>query len=579
MEISMDYIESTLNSLNIGYYLGEKIDVQLDKEMKYPTSFIDMIGWNIMISPKNIIMMAKNAEEKGIDISLNEHVRNELYHEVSHAIDTPIALMQRAADMSYRFKLSNLPDIINCGEDERIETKRKYYYMHVNFKDAIMRTTGWDPSHPTDPTNPYEMFYQVVRYRYGPKDLVTEVQDICDEYKSITAADSGYSDKVNTYIEAWADLYKKVEERFEKDEPKGEGESSKTDGSESSDGESSKSDGSKSSDGSSGDKSSEGEKDKSKGDKSKSSDGKSKSSDGKSKDDGLKTSTVSSESGSEASADDITSIKEVLEALKRDREKIESGTVDVSELKDSTKETVLDMSEYVDKEYADKLKIIFEEFKSNLKGQLAATSAYSGIFNPRAVATRKDYRYWIKQSKEGDIHRFSKLHLILCVDSSGSMFPNENEIRKLLWSLNECEKRCDKFTFDYIDYGAGFHVHEKNDLSYFANGGNDIPWDVHDRIKRLYKKDSVNKVIMLADGDILSDYGSYFRDNRFHIPSSKSQTVIAGFNYDDHIMISEESNDSYFHKYAPKCKYVSCDDYVTEFKEEIIKQIKLNCRI
>ena len=92
-------------------------------------------------------------------------------------------------------------------------------------------------------------------------------------------------------------------------------------------------------------------------------------------------------------------------------------------------------------------KIIDEKLKEDDKNG-AAISAYSGVFNPRAVVRRDDYKWWSQQNVNGDIRRFSKVHFNLFIDNSGSFCPNDGNMNTFISALNKLRSK--DFDFDAI---------------------------------------------------------------------------------------------------------------------------------
>ena len=71
------------------------------------------------------------------------------------------------------------------------------------------------------------------------------------------------------------------------------------------------------------------------------------------------------------------------------------------------------------KTYA-RLERIFKAAEKKHSNHSAASNAYSGTLDPRQVAFRSDYRWWLHRNPQGEHRRFAKTHLTLFVDVSGS---------------------------------------------------------------------------------------------------------------------------------------------------------------
>ena len=102
-------------------------------------------------------------------LTLENDIRCLLYHEVSHALLT-------SKELCINVKT-------NIFEDERIETVLANYYRGVDFKQFVKRVNNF---HNEKPKTADEMYYQVVRYRVGPKQFTERVSSIINSYAQIT---------------------------------------------------------------------------------------------------------------------------------------------------------------------------------------------------------------------------------------------------------------------------------------------------------------------------------------------------------------------------------------------------------
>ena len=144
-------LDNILKTLPIGYYLGRDISVVSNETEE--TSFYNPAEDKIVISLK-IINNAINCYPANYD--LETAVRSMLYHEISHVFMT--------------YKGVDWTDIFNVFEDERMETLLANYYMNVDFKKQVFAINNF---HGQAPTNGWDYFYQLVRFRKGDKeDLV-----------------------------------------------------------------------------------------------------------------------------------------------------------------------------------------------------------------------------------------------------------------------------------------------------------------------------------------------------------------------------------------------------------------------
>src|SRR5690554_2573156 len=165
MNITKERAQSILQTLPVGYYLKRNIDVELSETAS--TSYIDLQNERIIIAMNNFHKAHKSVVS---DEQLEETVRAILYHELSHALLTP--------------KKLNVTDIMNIFEDERIETLLKNFYINVDFKQNVGKIVNVDT---LNDMKPLDLFFKIVRFRQGPKDLVDRVAKIIKTHMHINS--------------------------------------------------------------------------------------------------------------------------------------------------------------------------------------------------------------------------------------------------------------------------------------------------------------------------------------------------------------------------------------------------------
>lgn len=574
MNFSNETIQREFNKLDVGYYLGEYIPVTLDTEGVNSTSYFDPMNWEIVIAVNNVHQAMANVSSADQGI-LEETLRSVLFHEVSHALRTPKTMFRDAKTIADAEKIPNGTDIINIFEDERIETLEKHTFIKVNFKKNIMRITGWDPKNPKEPESAMEYFFQVVRYRWGQKDLVNEVSRIIDVYQHVDAR-YVHAYTVHKYITEVFELYKKCCKDFDRQQnQKGGGQKQNQKGDNQKDNPKDSSQKQNQTDQESQNSEDQGSQSNDNGSND------SKNSPNQSESASQQTSTQSSseEEGDgegeteeqKAREEREQAIKDIVKQLKRDAKKIDSGYVKNNNIG----KNIVNYYDYRDPQYTNQMIMIFNEFESRLQGETGARLGYSGKIMPRMLATRQDYRVFVHESVEGDIMKYAKLHLTLVIDSSGSMEDNKTDVRALLMSLCECERRCKKFSFDYISMGEHATYYDKRNIEYTPNDGSNVDEKVDPMIRSTFKQNAVNKVLILMDGDMLLHA---YRNNHSAKYRSNYAKLFELFNYDNYIIICDTENEPYI-KYCPRAKVKLCKDYVTEFRKEIIKQLAMQCRL
>lgn len=163
MTISRVQVENIFKTLPTGYYVGRQVKNVLTDEQN---SYYDLMNDEIHVSYPMIENVSKSLPDS---LTLENDIRCLLYHEVSHALLTSKEL--------------SINTETNIFEDERIETVLANYYRGVDFKQFVKRVNNF---HNEKPKTADEMYYQVVRYRVGPKQFIERVSSIINDYAQIT---------------------------------------------------------------------------------------------------------------------------------------------------------------------------------------------------------------------------------------------------------------------------------------------------------------------------------------------------------------------------------------------------------
>jgi len=455
MELTFSECKKILDTLPIGYYCGRRIPITLDKEEA--TSFYSPAEDSIVISLPII--------QKGMEAVTNEAdketaVRSMLYHEVSHAVLTPASLLSYVYNDTSKF-------ILNVFEDERIETVLNDYYLDVNFKQQLFNINGEKPS--VDVNNPKSVFYSVVRYRYGKKEWTDEVAQIIKDFSKINrnSVDDWrlpYGERVSNYINNIYDLWNKIKDDIED-------ESASNDESNFEQAEQDLSD-----------LLPNVEK------------GKAKPLPKNEKDegDGEKAECTPDENGEETECEEATG-ENAHGELKKQIANV------LSTKSQNDPETIARLDKF-----KKTLEMLIANFhKKNGGGN--GYNAYSGVFNPRAVA-RDDYKYFDRKASVNGNNKYGTCHLNLVIDKSGSFYYNETIVNSILAVLCDIERRNPDFYLDVSFIGEDMTTCKSvRERVIHCNGGNDIPKDFTARMLKLQKQGSYNYNIVLFDGDALSD--------------------------------------------------------------------------
>lgn len=205
MVYSKTEVEKVIKTLPISYYAFKEMPVQLTDENR---TYINLTTCAINISYPMIRKAMEDAERKGVEMDTESVCRALLYHEVSHALLTPM-------------DMKNNPAFYNVFEDERIETVLYNYYINVDFKANVKHICGWDK--PYEPRNADEAFFQTVRFRYGKLEHLKRVEQIIEKYTFINSS-CAHADgnTLSNYEKSIKVLYEDIVKDFEEEEKKKE---------------------------------------------------------------------------------------------------------------------------------------------------------------------------------------------------------------------------------------------------------------------------------------------------------------------------------------------------------------------
>lgn len=205
MVYSKTEVEKVIKTLPISYYAFKEMPVRLTDEDR---TYINLSNFAINISYPMVRKAMEDAERKGVEMDAESVCRALLYHEVSHALLTPM-------------DMKNNPAYYNVFEDERIETILRDYYINVDFKANVKHICGWDE--PCEPRSADEAFFQTVRFRYGKKRHLDKVEQIIRCYSSLNYTRSHASGiTLDLYEHDIKDLYEDIVKDFKGKEEKKE---------------------------------------------------------------------------------------------------------------------------------------------------------------------------------------------------------------------------------------------------------------------------------------------------------------------------------------------------------------------
>jgi len=516
MELSFARCESIVNTLPVGFYTGRRINVRVDKDAG--TSYYDPMEDSIVVSYPIIAQRMRVMAEGSCDEE--EAVRSMMYHEVSHAILTPAEALHNSF-------------AVNCMEDERIETVLKDYFHGVNFRKQLLDIHGGKIPQATDTQS---AFFNAVRFGLGTGKVQKEVQRIINKYASMNRTTGRWDSPIGAgdYEDAIEQLYKLVQkefrtkpEEFQPENGSGKGEPQKMD---------------KLGEKKQGSGSGKGRPSNEKGEEDEN-----ESEDGEGEGEWNKESESQNPCGEEHESP-LSS-----EQLKR--------MVGAS----LGKQSGLDEAQ-VEKlnEFQKTVEMIIGNFNKKNKGG-SGINAYSGVFNPRAVA-RKDYRFFERAMTTQGNNKFGTCHLNLIIDCSGSYCGNVNVTNGILAVLSEIERKNRNFSMDVAFINHEFKLCQTvSERKMTAWGGNTIPENMKEILMKLQKPQTCNYNIILFDGDACCN-DMYNRD------CNKAFSV---FDMKQTTLITDPDNEEYMNPPFTSTKVVVTQNYTQELIDHIIHALTI----
>lgn len=198
MKVPFARVEDVLKTLPIGYYFGAKADVKL---VNGPNTYCAPDRNEICISYPTIAGLLKDLKTDDPH-QLEKDIRCLLYHEVSHLILTPKALLHTPSLQSYHFsdpiiyaaylKSSSYDSVRktveNIVEDQRIETMLQDYFFDVDFKEFNIRLNAGMPE---TPRTAEDLLFMAVILRKGPAELVEAADALINKSSAFVSMNAG----------------------------------------------------------------------------------------------------------------------------------------------------------------------------------------------------------------------------------------------------------------------------------------------------------------------------------------------------------------------------------------------------
>lgn len=215
---------------------------------------------------------------------------------------------------------------------------------------------------------------------------------------------------------------------------------------------------------------------------------------------------------------------------------------------------------------------IFRAAEKKRAANASATNAHSGILDPRQVALRDDYRWWLHHNVTGSHARFAKTHLTLFMDVSGSFSNSSPKLNALVQALLRVKKSNRNFEFDIIAMGDTNRMFDPTkEKRIVCSEGNYFGNDVIPLARKCRRADCENYQLVVFDGDAMScDGWGTTKRNEF-----RNENMGAWRVFDDNrtVIVTDECNEGYLNKAGvTKAKRVIVyHDYAEKFIENVIK--------
>lgn len=581
MNVSFDTVKHILDTLPIGYYIKRSIPVELSEGIM---SYFSPLEDKIVIGYGLIAKAFAEMTEGKYDVDTEEVVRGLLYHEISHVVLTPNWLWDASGSRNHK--------TINVFEDERIETIFAHRYMNTNFKKNLIFLNNYDGT--DEPKDADSAFYNVVRYHKGKKEFVDRVGKIIRKYAQINRAfgdedfhkDNNYwhrsdaidrerrtiRDYVAEVLQLYADIAKDFEEnknnqqnqngqsndqnqnndQQDQNQQNQSGNGQSGDDQNNEDQQNQSGSNSQNSDGEDGD---ENQQSSGSGDGDESDDSESNDSNSNDNNDGESSDTATNSGGDSGEEDDSNAPTKRKNTLSDKDVEDMINDIKTNLTEDQINDLIKKAFESVFDTYSDDAlmgrlkKIIDEKLKEDDKNG-AAISAYSGAFNPRAIARRDDYKWWSQQNVNGDIRRFSKVHFNLFIDNSGSFCENDGNMNTFIASLNKLRSK--DFDFDVITVNTRVVEWPDTKRKFQSGGGNSLHAEIGQVVRRHTQRQANNYNIILFDGDATPDrYGD-------------GTTAFKYFDGPNTIIVSDSDNADYIKKSIRQAKVIIINDKYCE---------------
>lgn len=194
----------------------------------------------------------------------------------------------------------------------------------------------------------------------------------------------------------------------------------------------------------------------------------------------------------------------------------------------------------------------------------AGFAAYSGIFNPRELKNRDDYKFFNRPENSPGGQRFGTFHLNLFIDTSGSFLFNERRVNIYLKALHRLSLKYNFFTYSVVSCNVGEEILKSHNAYITCHGANNLDKEIYNIYRKLQKPQTNVFNIVLFNGDAYSN-----------CLDSEYMDGFGAFNHENCVIISDIDNVVYISKQVKKARVVYCKNYCEELNKEMINAMRL----
>ena len=249
------------------------------------------------------------------------------------------------------------------------------------------------------------------------------------------------------------------------------------------------------------------------------------------------------------------------------RERAENGNAD--DINEITRESIArDVKKLLGKFHDEKVGHVLERLiiQHNKKraSRTPMSRGYTGKVGYKEVATRQDYRWFIRKGGDGE-NKFGSTHFTLWVDCSGSFCYEVGRINSVIHELNRLARRMGReFSFDVVQMTMRNKV-VPTTVELGASGCNGFGPGVEECIRKTRKQGCNNYNVVVWDGDMFSGFSRSARET--YLPVLRK-----AFNNQNTVIVTDGENEHYTRTNTPNARVkVIHDNYATHFVDALLE--------